>query len=166
MVFSVFFRTFARSVTMKYKGAVCDYTEERDADLLRAYKNIISVRDNISFSEIVERISKSPSKRFWVSEGRAYRVVLDMLKGKDLKGMIPSRREMYTEIFRRFKIHAKQNPSLTKIEVVWHVCNEEAPSFYLTRKSIITILSKVRKEEKRRCYELRKRRLRFMLGTL
>lgn len=151
---------------MKYKGAVCDYTEERDADLLRAYKNIISVRDNISFSEIVERIYQSPSKRFWVSEGRAYRVVLEILKGKDLGRMIPSRRDMYEEIFRRYEKHAKENPSLTKIDIVWHVCNEEAPSFYLTRKSIVTILSKVRKEEKRRCYELRKRRLRFMLGTL
>ena len=161
----IIFRIFAKSY-MKYKGSICDFAEERDADLLRAYKEIISVRDNISFSEIVDRLSHSPSKRFWVSEGRAYRVILDLLKGKKIDHMIPTRKAMYHEIFRRFKIYSNEHPSLTTMDVIWHVCNEKAPNFYLTNKSIITILSRVRKEDKRRCYEQRKRRLRFMLGTL
>lgn len=151
---------------MKQKGFVCDYIEERNADLLRAYKEIISVRDNISLSEVVAELAKSPSKRFWVSESRAYKVVLEILKGKSLEHMIPMRRQMFLEIFRRYQVYSAQHPSLTKVDVVWHVCNEEAPSFYLTPKSITTILSRVRKEAKRRCLEQTKRRLRFMLGTL
>lgn len=151
---------------MKQKGYVCDYIEERDADLLRAYKEIISVRDNIRFSEVVAQLAKSPSKRFWVSELQAYKVVLKILGGDSLSGMIPTRKVMYQEIFRRYQSYSAQHPSLTKMEVVSRVCNEPAPSFYLTPKSIITILSRVRKEAKRKCLERTKRRLRFMLGTL
>lgn len=151
---------------MKHKGAQCDFAQERDADLLRAYKEVISVRDNIGFSEIIARLAKSPSRRFWVSEKRAYDVICGMLKGKSLEHMNHTRREMFMEIFRRFKILQKEHPSLTKKEIIWHVCNEEAPSFYLTSKSLIVMLNRVRREEKRRCYEQRKRRLQFMLGTL
>lgn len=151
---------------MKQKGYVCDYIEERDADLLRAYKEIISVRDNIRFSEVVAQLAKSPSKRFWVSEIQAYKVILAILSGKSLSHMISTRKVMYQEIFRRYQTYSAQHPSVTKLEVVRHVCNEPAPSFYLTPKSIVTILSRVRKEAKRKCLEQTKKRLRFMLGTL
>ena len=151
---------------MKQKGFVCDYIEERNAELLRAYKNIISVRDNISLSEVVAELAKFPSKRFWVSEFQAYKVILTMLAGKPLDNMIPKRREMYQEMYRRFLSYSQLHPSLTKMEVVRHICYEKAPCFYLTPKSIKTILSRVRKEEKRKCLERAKSRLRFMLGTL
>lgn len=166
MIISNVFCIFAESY-MKYKGSRCDFTEERDAELLRAYKHLLSVRDNISLSEIAEVISQSPCKRFWVSVRRANEVICDLEKGKTLSKMIPTRREMFLEIYRRYKVYKVEHPSLTKMEILWHVCNENAPKFYLTPKSIIVILGRVRKEDaKRRCYELRKRRLRFMLGTL
>lgn len=151
---------------MKHKGSQCDFAKERDADLLRAYKEIISVRDNIGYSEIIARLVKSPSRKFWVSEKRAYDVICGLLKGRTLENMNPTRRAMFLEIFRRFKIYKKQHPSLTRKEILWRVCNGEAPSFYLTPKSIEVMLNRVRREEKRRCYEQRKRRLQFMLDTL
>ncbi len=152
---------------MKHKGSLCDFAKERDADLLRAYKEVISVRDNIGYSEIIARIAKSPSKRFWVSENRAYDVICSLLNGNTLPlNMYPSRRDMFMEIFQRFKVYQKEHPSLTRKEIVWRICNSEAPSFYLTPKSIEVLLNRVRKEEKRKCYEQRKRRLQFMLGTL
>lgn len=151
---------------MKYKDSRCYFIEERDADLLRAYKEIINVRDNIRLSEIEEKLSQSPSRRFWVSEDRAYIVILDLLKGKPLDNMIPTRKEMYQEIFRRFQIHKSNEPYLSNMDIIKRVCAEKAPSFYLTPQSIHVILSRVRKEEKQRCYEIRKKRLRFMLGTL
>ncbi len=151
---------------MKYKGSVCDYTEERNADILRAYKEIISVRDNIGLSEIIDRLMKSSSRRFWVSEERTYNVICGILRGESLEHMNPTKKAMYQEIFRRFKVYSKEHPSLTKKEVIWQVCRQPAPSFYISRKSMPVILHKVRKEEKRRCYELRKKRLSFMLGTL
>lgn len=151
---------------MKHKGSRCDFTKERDADILRAYKEVISVRDNIGLLEIERRLLQSPSKRFWVSVDRAYNVILNMLNGKSISNMNSQKREMFQEIFRRFKIYSKEHPSLTKMDVIWHVCNQEAPSFYLTPKSMHVILHRVRKEEKKRCYELRQRKLHFIHGTL
>ena len=151
---------------MKHKGSRCDFTKERDADILRAYKEVISVRDNIGLLEIERRLLQSPSKRFWVSADRAYNVILNMLNGKSISNMNSQKREMFQEIFRRFKIYSKEHPSLTKMDVIWHVCNQEAPSFYLTPKSMHVILHRVRKEEKKRCYELRQRKLHSIQGTL
>lgn len=151
---------------MKHKGSRCDFTKERDADILRAYKEVISVRDNIGLLEIERRLLQSPSKRFWVSVDRAYNVILNMLNGKSISNMNSQKREMFQEIFRRFKIYSKEHPSLTKMDVIWQVCNQEAPSFYLTPKSMHVILHRVRKEEKKRCYELRQRKLHFIQGTL
>lgn len=151
---------------MKHKGSRCDFTKERDADILRAYKEVISVRDNIGLLEIERRLLQSPSKRFWVSVDRAYNVILNMLNGKSISNMNSQKREMFQEIFRRFKIYSKEHPSLTKMDVIWHVCNQEAPSFYLTPKSLHVILHRVRKEEKKRCYELRQRKLHYIQGTL
>ena len=116
--------------------------------------------------EIEQRLLQSSSKRFWVSDIRAYNVILTMIKGKSLNNMNPTKREMFQEIYRRFIAYTKQHPSITKLDAISYVCNQEAPSFYLSPKSIHVILHKVRKEEKERCYELRKKRLRFMLGTL
>ena len=79
--------------------------------------------------------------------------------------MIPTRKAMFLEIFRRFKIYSEEHPSLTKIEITWHICNEKAASFYLTEYSIHVILCRVRKEEKLRCYEQRKKRLRFIFRS-
>lgn len=151
---------------MKHKGSRCDFTKERDADILRAYKEVISVRDNIGLLEIERRLLQSPSKRFWVSVDRAYNVILNMLNGKSISNMNSQKIEMFQEIFRRYKIYSKEHPSLTKMDVIWHVCNQEAPSFYLTPKSMHVILHRVRKEEKKRCYELRQRKLHFIQGTL
>jgi hypothetical protein len=152
---------------MKHKGSQCDYTADRDADLLRAYKEVISVRDNIGYSEIIARLAKSPSSRFWVSEKRAYDVICGLLRGKKLcHNMYTTRKAMFMEIFRRFKIYQKEHPSLTKKEIIWHVCNEEAPSFYLTPKSIEVTLNRVRREDKRKCYEQRKRKVQYIFGTL
>lgn len=151
---------------MKHKGSRCDFTKERDADILRAYKEVISVRDNIGLLEIERRLLQSPSKRFWVSVDRAYNVILNLLNGKSINNMNSQKREMFQEIFRRYKIYSKEHPSLTKMDVIWYVCNQEAPSFYLTPKSMHVILHRVRKEEKKRCYELRQRKLHFIQGTL
>lgn len=151
---------------MKYKESRCDFIEERDAELLRACTNIIGGRDKISLSEVYDTLAQTPCSRFYVSEERAYIVIGYMQRGISLDHMVPLRREMFQEIFRRYNHFRRTHPSLTKMECIWHVCHQPAPKFYLTPGSIRAILSKVRKEAKKRCYEERKRKLRFMLGTL
>lgn len=151
---------------MKYRGSHFEYREERDADLLRAYREQLAASGTISLPEIAARVADSPSKRFWVSEERAVIVISNLLNGRSIERMNPMRREMFLEIFRRYKQYRQEHPTLSKKDIVWHVCNEEAPRFYLTAKSVIVLLHKARKEEKRRCYEQRKRRLAHMLSTL
>ena len=149
---------------MKYKGSQFEYKEERDADLLRAYHEIISVMGNISMPEVAAKIAATPSKRFWVSEERADIIVSRLLKGKSISNMTPTKQAMFHEIYHRYLDMKKANPSLAKKDIIFKVCNEQAPRFYLTTKSILVLLHKARKEEKERCYERRKKRLRFMFG--
>ena len=59
--------------------------------------------------------------------------------------MIPTRKEMYQEIFRRFQIHKSNEPYLSNMDIIKRVCAEKAPSFYLTPQSIHVILSRVRR---------------------
>lgn len=143
---------------MKYKGSQFEYKFERDADLLRAYREQLAIRHNISLTEIASAIAKSPSRRFWVSEERAYIVVSDMIKGKSIETMSKTKQAMFGEIYRRYVIYQKQLPTMSKRDMIWHICNEEAPEFYLTPKSVIVILHKARKEEKKRCTERLRRR--------
>lgn len=147
---------------MKYKGSRSDFAKERDAELLRAYKNLILVRDNVRLTEIAKTIAMSPCSRFWVSIERAEIVICNMDKGKPLENMIPSRKEMFQEIYRRYLILKKEKPSLTKREIIGEIINGQAPSFYLTPQSVITILHRVRKEDKQVCLEKRRRILRYI----
>lgn len=149
---------------MKYKGSQFEYKEERDADLLRAYHEIISVMGNISLTDVAAKIAATPSKRFWVSEERANIIISKMLNGKSISNMNSTKQEMFNEIYKRYLSMKEACPSLAKKDIIWKVCNEPAPKFYLTIKSVLVLLHKARKEEKRRCYERRKRRLRYMFG--
>lgn len=150
---------------MKHKGSQSYYKEELEADLLRAYKEQLAIsKGNISLPEVAKNIANSPSKRFWISEERALKVMYRMMHGDDLSDMKPTKRDMYQEIYRRFREYKQDHPSLTSKDIIFHVCNEPAPKFYYTPKSIIVLLHKVRKEEKRRCLEKIKSKLGFMFA--
>ncbi len=152
---------------MKHKGSTSYYKEEMTQDLLRAYREQMAIsKGDISLPEIARRIAQSPCRRFWVTEERVGIVINAQLRGeKAIEGMkTGTTREMYQEIYRRFIQYREEHPSLTKKEIIFHVCNEPAPKFYRTPESIIIMLHKARKEEKRRCLEQRKKRLGFMFS--
>lgn len=131
---------------MKRKGSRFEYQEERDADLLRAYKELV-VGDRKTIVEIAKIIAKSQSKRFWCSEVRANIVIHDMLKGRSIESMNLTKQHMYQEIYRRTCERMKENPATPVKEIVFRVCQEPAPEFYLTWKSVIVILNRVRRED-------------------
>lgn len=131
---------------MKHKGSRCDFNEERDKDLLRAYRHELGRCDTIDIDDVVRSVVMSPSKRFWVSEDRATIVISDMLKGKSIYDMIPCKRAMYQEIFSRVcKIRAS-NPNTILSKVVEEVVHQPAPQFYLTEGSAKVIISKAKKK--------------------
>lgn len=150
---------------MKHRGAQSEFREERDADLMRAYREVLAESDSISLMETAKAVAASPSRRFWVSEERALVVMGNLERGRTLEGMNSTRREMFSEIYRRYRQYRVQHPAVTPREAVVAIVNSPAPHFYLTVKTVRVLIHKARKEERKRCLQLRKRRLSFMLAT-
>lgn len=87
---------------MKNFGSIMDFTAERNAELMKAYKQILRDYDFVVASDIFAKIAELPSPRFWVSEERAAIEVSRILRGKPFSRMRENRREMFQEIFRRY----------------------------------------------------------------
>lgn len=129
-------------------GRSFEHRCERDRDLLDTYKkNIKEVGYPFSLMDVVTKTVNSPSKRFWVSPERAFRVILEMEAGEDLSRMIGNKRKMYLEIHKRVRALRRQarykNESLATLVSI--VVEQPAPCFYMTPKSAIVIMHKIRK---------------------
>lgn len=121
---------------MKHFGSILDFTRERNADLMRAYRHHLALANFIVMPEIFELVASSPASRFWVSEERATIVISAMLAGRPLPRMRENKREMFDEIFRRFLILRRDNPAMSVFELVSRIVNSPAPKFYLTARSV------------------------------
>lgn len=146
---------------MKKEGSGFEYKEQRDRALLRAYYEL---RGNKYPSEhdFFEAVVNAPSERFWVSEERATAVVASMIRGKKLDNMLQNKASMFEEIHRRVLELRKSRPNEPLSYLVFDVVNQPAPKFYITPKSAKVIICKIKKEKKK-CYEEKKRKLKFML---
>lgn len=143
---------------MKPVGSRFEYTEERDKDLIRAYREQIALCRTIHLPELLERTVNSPSSRFWVSEGRAAIVISEMIRGDKLEKMNSMKREMFLEIYGRVLNLQSELPTLSIAELVWKVINQPAPKFYITPGSAKVIIHKIKKK----WYEERMQRLRHL----
>lgn len=121
---------------MKYLGSILDFTKERNADLMRAFREQLALARFIVMPEIFELVAQSPASRFWVSEERAAIVISAMLAGKKLPRMRSNKREMFEEIYRRFLIERKNNPDKSVYELVTGIVSQPAPKFYLTPRTV------------------------------
>lgn len=144
---------------MKNVGAIFEYEDERNKDLMRAYKEQLALRENKDLQAVLNRVVEMPSKRFWVSEERAAIVISEMKRGKGLKIKGKVKREMYHEIFRRVEELQRKHPGMSVYDLTFMVVTGPAPKFYLTPGSAKVIIHKVKKQ----WYEERKRRLRHCL---
>lgn len=142
---------------MKHRGCICDFADERNKDLLRAYRTLLEESDVIT-SEIYERLVEMPSARFWVSEERAAIVVASMMKGDKLKTHKKNKREMYKEIYRRVMQLKRKKPDLTLLELVFDVVRKPAPKFYITPGSAEVYICNAKKK----WYEERRKKLRHL----
>ena len=131
---------------MKHYGAVMEYAEERMRDLMRAHDEYISSCRHIRMKEVYGTIVNMPSKRFWVSDVRATKVVCSMLKGDLLESMRPLKREMFREIFRRVVELRERRPELSVCDSCCIVVEQPAPKFYLTPGSAKVMVCKARKK--------------------
>ena len=121
---------------MKYFGSILDFTQQRNEDLMRAFRALIKDADYIVMSDIFQRLADSPASRFWVSEERASIVIAAMLAGRPLPRMRPCKLEMFEEIYRRFLIAREQKPNEAISSLVADIVNQPAPKFYLTPRTV------------------------------
>lgn len=130
---------------MKSFGSVLSFTRERNAALLKAYREQIDAVGYVRLNEIVEKIVNSPSPRFWVSEERAAAVVSAIMRGKPvLETMRRSKREMFEEIHRRVVALKEVHPDWHLCRLVFEVVNSPAPKFYMEASSAQERLFKIR----------------------
>lgn len=138
---------------MKKKNSVSEFSSERNLRLLEIFRKHLAERSHDAAEKAFGLAATTPAPRFWVSESRAAAVVGRLLAGEDVtSGMYPEKREMYLEIFRRFKELKRQRPDEAIASLVFEVVNSPAPRSYLseaTVKSIIYRESRRRRAERR-----------------
>ena len=73
-------------------------------------------------------------------------VVAALIKGKPvLDAMRPTKREMFKEIYSRVLDYQKQFPDASMFELVLKAVNSPAPKFYMTPRSAMETIYKIKK---------------------
>lgn len=135
---------------MKNFGCTFEYEKERNEDLMRAYHEDISKCKYIRLKDVWKRVSCMPSSRFWVSEERAAIVVGKMMRGDNIAGMRPLKREMFAEIFHRVQLIQKEHTDYSIAKCTFFAVNSPAPKFYMTPLSIRVTIYKIRRDWKKK----------------
>lgn len=138
---------------MKHKGSICEYADDRNYDIIRVYRHLIRTKTHINTHTLFYEIANSPSRRFWVSEERAYAVVNSMMTGKDVDIKGKARREMFEEIYKRCRRIKEHFPHKPLFHIVVEVVNSPAPKFFLTPRTIRELIYRMRRKAKSRSYE-------------
>jgi hypothetical protein len=134
---------------MKNFGSVFEYEQERNRDLMRAYREELANSKFIRMPEIYKAVVDKPSSRFWVSEERAAIVISHMMRGGNIDNMRPLKREMFKVIYQRVMELKRHHPQLPVYQLVFQVVSQRAPKFYLTPGSAKVIICKIKKRWKK-----------------
>lgn len=141
---------------MKNCGSVSEFSEDRNRDLLSAYRTQLASCKYISMPEIYQKVVNMSAPRFYVSETRAAVAITKILKGDKLLYMRPTKREMFFEIYRRYLIKKEKYPHLSLPHILNIVTEQPAPKFYLTAGSAKIYIQKAKKkwleERKKKLY--------------
>ena len=141
---------------MKKKGTISQLRHERDEDLMRAFQREVAGRPHILLPEVLKAVVASPSKRFWVTSERASIVIYNMMNGDNLENMLPLKRKMFREIYRRVMKLKKNYPQLSISILTEQVVAEPAPEFYITWESAKVIISRIRKRRRAHNHRIRR----------
>lgn len=148
-----------RTLRRKAHRTSFEYRDDRGRNLLEVFNHLFNTTINARVEEVLSRAVNHPSRRFWVSEERALRVVRAMERGTIPPCFNALKREMYGEIHRRVRRLSAIHPDWPLKRLVWVVVNQEAPRFYLSVSSAHAIVV----EEKKRCrIETMRRLSRFL----
>lgn len=129
---------------MKYFGSTVEFTRQRNADIMRVFRQKLVEADVIRMDDICREVAESPSCRFWVSEARAAIVISAMESGRAVPCLTESKREMFAEIFRRYQVLRPLNPGMSILELATIIVNQPAPKFYFTPRTIREFVCRIR----------------------
>ena len=124
------------------------FIDERNNDLLRAYREVVSSRSVSSQREALYLAVNSPSCRFWVTPECATKAIYRLRRGDNLLEMKKHRREMFFELYRRYNNQKTTNKSI--ITICSFIVEEPAPKFYI-KVSTAMKLFKYQVNKKRKC---------------
>ena len=131
---------------MRQKGSIACFKDDRDRDLMRAFREQLSLqKGEFNLSDILTATINSPTSHFWVSIERAVVMIYKIRKGYDLAQMGDTRREMFKEIEKRVAEIERTHEGIKLEDAVIRVIEGGAPKFYLTIKSAKVILHKIKK---------------------
>lgn len=125
-------------------GSILEFTQQRNDDIMRAYRLQLNKVSVIAKPHIFRLVAESPASRFWVSEERAAVEVARMLAGKPFSQMRPNKREMFEEIYRRFLLLRDKHPDKSLFELVSIVVHQPAPKFYFTPRTVGEFIYRIR----------------------
>lgn len=115
---------------MKKKGSTSDFASARNEELRRAFfdQGIYSTSD-----EVMRKVVKKPSSRFWVDPDRARDIVSRYRRDPhSIDGMIPSRRAMYAALSHRCAELERMHPDRSMAHCMTMAVYSAAPEFYLS----------------------------------
>lgn len=125
---------------MKKKGNICDFTPQRDADLLNSFRRSLAECRLIDLDRIFAEVSLMPAQRFYVSEQRAALVIRRHLEKGEWPVKGQQRIRMFEEIERRTLGMLSGNPGISFDDAVFDAVNSPAPHFYLTPRTCRTLI--------------------------
>lgn len=131
---------------MKHLGSYFPYKKQREVELIRAFRQEIADSKHINMDEIFKRVVLRPCSRFWVSEERAAIAVSSMFRGCDAGITNKLKRNMYSELFRRYKELRLKNKGVPMSRIIYVIVNSPAPQFYLSPSQAKMIINAARKK--------------------
>lgn len=128
---------------MRKKNSKAEFSSERSELLLKNFRESLARQSVISLKKAFQEAADFPAPRFWVTEARAMRVIMMMMKGEPiLDSMNEEKRKMYEEIYERVTEMRKRNPETSLGDIVFEVVNSPAPRSYLSWHTVKNVLKK------------------------
>lgn len=122
---------------------------ERDIDLLRAYKEVLSeIEYPFSLSDVMERTVRKPARRFYSSTKYAYMCVKALKEGKPVRYQQSEKERMIREVWKRVQQEEILRPNMKLDAIVELVMDRPAPEFYLKPSSAEVILCKAKRKQR------------------
>jgi len=145
---------------MRRKGDTNEWKERQDAEIVSAYRRIISTYGGlVSVRRLYELTALASASRFFVSPSRAWRMAARMRDGLPAGRMRKARARMYMDIYRLATQMQAQHEGLTLRDAVESAVRHPAPEMYVSARQVAAIISKERKA----CLERRKSALKHTM---